>query len=32
MIHAPRTGKNVEQVDLTDAYWSKLPWTVRRFL
>ncbi|TCC33893.1 hypothetical protein E0H75_42305 [Kribbella capetownensis] len=32
MIHAPRTGKNVEPVDLTDAYWSKLPWTVRRFL
>ena len=32
MIHAPKTGKNVEQVDLTDAYWSKLPWTVRRFL
>jgi cell wall-associated NlpC family hydrolase len=32
MIHAPSTGKNVEQVDLTDAYWSKLPWTVRRFL
>ncbi|WP_406054496.1 NlpC/P60 family protein [Kribbella sp. NBC_00889] len=32
MIHAPRTGKNVEQVDLTDAYWSKLQWTVRRFL
>lgn len=32
MIHAPRTGKNVEQVDLTSSYWSKLPWTVRRFL
>lgn len=32
MIHAPRTGKNVEQVDLTDAYWSKLNWTVRRFM
>jgi cell wall-associated NlpC family hydrolase len=32
MIHAPSTGKNVEQVDLTDNYWSKLPWTVRRFL
>jgi hypothetical protein len=32
MIHAPSTGKNVEQVDLTDAYWSKRPWTVRRFL
>jgi hypothetical protein len=32
MIHAPRTGKNVEQVDLTDNYWSKLNWTVRRFL
>ncbi|MFG1629010.1 NlpC/P60 family protein [Kribbella sp. NPDC049227] len=25
-------GKNVEQVDLTDTYWSKLPRTVRRFL
>lgn len=32
MIHAPRTGKNVEQADLTDGYWSKMPWTVRRFL
>jgi hypothetical protein len=32
MIHAPRTGKNVEQVDLTSGEWAKRPWTVRRFL
>jgi cell wall-associated NlpC family hydrolase len=32
MIHAPRTGSNVEQVDLTDDRWSRLPWTVRRIL
>jgi cell wall-associated NlpC family hydrolase len=32
MIHAPRTGKNVERVSLSDPYYASKAWTVRRVL
>lgn len=31
MIHAPRTGKTVEETSLT-GYWERFPWEVRRVL
>ncbi|WP_051857031.1 C40 family peptidase [Streptomyces sp. NRRL S-1868] len=31
MIHAPRTGKTVEETSLT-GYWEQFPWEVRRVL
>ncbi|MBB1260925.1 C40 family peptidase [Streptomyces alkaliterrae] len=33
MIHAPRTGKNVEEVTVAPGtYWAQFPWDVRRVL
>jgi cell wall-associated NlpC family hydrolase len=29
MVHAPRTGKNVEVVDLASYYWSNFTGAVR---
>jgi len=32
MLHAPRTGKNVEIIDLqTDTYWAPMAWRIVRF-
>ena len=31
MIHAPRTGKTIEEVKL-DGYWNKFPQEIRRVL
>ncbi|WP_323375824.1 C40 family peptidase [Streptomyces alkaliterrae] len=33
MIHAPRTGKNVEEVIVAPGtYWDQFPWAIRHFL
>ena len=32
MLHAPRTGKNVEITNLTAGYYKSKPWTVRRLM
>jgi cell wall-associated NlpC family hydrolase len=30
MIHAPRTGRHVEEVDVLSGYWSQFPHAIRR--
>ena len=32
MIHAPRTGKNVEKVSISNSYWTKTYVGSRRVL
>ena len=32
MIHAPRTGKNVEKVSINNSYWNKAYVGARRVL
>ncbi|MFD4482799.1 C40 family peptidase [Streptomyces sp. NPDC058471] len=32
MVHAPRTGKNVETTPVTTGYWTQYDWAIRRVL
>lgn len=31
MVHAPRTGQNVQHADLTSTYYANRAWTIRRY-